>query len=225
MHHSIKEFWEIDHSKRTIDKDASNYSAEKEKLFQRHSRVLDLGGGRGADAVYFAKQGHTVVLADISDKALAMALERAKRDGIDIETRQVTLGTDLLPFEDNYFDVVYSRLALHYFDPNATKSIFKEIFRVLKHGGKGYLTLKSPLDSEEMAFLSKNAKQISNNVFEEEGMTKSRYSRDQLIEMITQVGILKYSINEINEDLINKIDTAKSGKKAFILNEVILTKE
>ena len=53
-----------------------------------------------------------------------------------------------MPFEDVSFDVVYSHLALHYFDRDTTEKIFSEIYRVLKPGGVLALITNSVHDPE-----------------------------------------------------------------------------
>ncbi len=217
-------YWNTDHSKRTIDKGASDYAIQKEQSFPRSSYILDIGGGRGADAVYFAKKGHKVVLIDVSDTALTMAKERATRDEVALEINQVTLGNDRLPFNQNTFDIVYSRLALHYFGPDVTTIILSDIYKVLKPGGTTYLTLKSPNDKEEMDFLTNNAKKVADNVFDEAGFIQSRYTSGQLRNFLLKANISTYEVKEIEENLFKSIEGAKSGNIKFVLNEITIAK-
>ena len=88
------------------------YAEEKEKLFPRSSIVCDLGGGSGADALYFLKMGHQVVLLDISTFALKEAEKKAKIAGFrnKLITRQVDFGLHTLPLKDSSIDVVFSRI-------------------------------------------------------------------------------------------------------------------
>jgi SAM-dependent methyltransferase len=48
-------------------------------------RVLDVGCGEGADAIWLAQQGWTVTAIDISDVAVSRAREAAQRNGAAIE--------------------------------------------------------------------------------------------------------------------------------------------
>ena len=48
-----------------------------------------------------------------------------------------------LPFEDNYFDFVYSSLAIHYSEK--PESVYKEIYRVLKKDGQLLFSIGHPL--------------------------------------------------------------------------------
>ena len=69
------------------------------------TRALDLGCGEGADAIWLAEHGWTVVGVDISETALERAREAARARGVAdrIEFRQLDL-TDALP--DGPFDLV-----------------------------------------------------------------------------------------------------------------------
>jgi len=82
-------------------------------LFPRNSVVLDLGGGTGSDAIYFSQKGHIVTVCDISDFALTQVAEKAESLGLHIKTVQSNLMDGEIHFEDDSFEIVYSRLALH----------------------------------------------------------------------------------------------------------------
>lgn len=103
--------------------------------FPAGAKILDLGAGQGQDSRFFAEQGYDVTCTDIEQSALEQAqvkLPKCLKKSVhfqEVDLRQ------LLPFESESFDVVYAHLSLHYFDHKTTKSIFKEIQRVLKPGG------------------------------------------------------------------------------------------
>jgi len=50
------------------------------------SRILDLGGGTGIDAVALARAGHRVTLVDASPEMIAVARERARHAGVELTT-------------------------------------------------------------------------------------------------------------------------------------------
>ena len=92
--------------------------------------MLEIGTGQGGDAVYFKSLGYEVVATDYSTAALESAKSWVK--GVEFLNVDTAAG---LPFADQTFDVVYSHLALHYFNSEVTKKIFTDIYRVLKPGG------------------------------------------------------------------------------------------
>lgn len=222
---NLTEFWNKDHQDRPSDRNETGYAAEKEPLFLRNSEVLDLGGGRGFDALFFAQKGHKVTLADISDYALGVVKEKAERLGLTVDTLELNFAeTDSWPL-DKRFDVVYSRLALQYFDYPTTVKIFRNINTILKPNGKVFIVIKSPQDETEMKFLRSNAKEISDNVFlEGTDSIKSRFSFEQLKNMLIEAGVKNGVVGNYNENLANRGEVAKSGNKIMVLNEITWTK-
>jgi len=126
-------YWNIQSSKVPPTKTVSNYAITKEKLFPPGATVCDLGASTGVDSLYFLEKGHTVMLVDISNQALESAKEKIENNQCqqNASFHMVDLSNGTLPFENNYFDVVYSRLSLHYFAPNTLIKLFKEIHRIL----------------------------------------------------------------------------------------------
>ncbi len=202
----------------------SHYAEEKEKLFPRNALVVDVGGGTGEDALYFLQKGHSVVLLDISPFALTTAENKAKEHKLaaKLVTRKVDYGLEALPIKDNSVDIVYSRISLNYFDAEHTGKLFKEIYRLLKPGGQAFLTLKSPDDPDEMEYLEKVTTLFEPNVFIENGMLRSRFTKDQLKAILDRVGILIYEVKSFNEDL----GARREGHKQVLhQNEVIFSKQ
>jgi len=97
--------------------------------------VLDIAGGAGEPALTIAREvGPTgrVMCTDAVPEMVTGASENAKGLGIsNIDFRQCL--ADSLPFPDNSFDVVESRLGIMFF-PEPLASI-REMLRVLKPGG------------------------------------------------------------------------------------------
>ncbi len=96
--------------------------------------LLELGSGQGQDALYFAKQGHSVMATDLVDTGLKECEAKAKAEDLSINFELVDIAKPL-PFADNSFDIVYSHLGLHYLNKEGTEQLFREIYRILKPGG------------------------------------------------------------------------------------------
>lgn len=95
-------------------------------------RVLDVATGAGHTALTFAPHVAQVIAADLTENMLAKATELAAQRGLtNIETKQAD--AEELPFDDDSFDLVTCRIALHHF-PNPKQAI-SEFARVLKPGG------------------------------------------------------------------------------------------
>ena len=76
-------------------------------------------------------------------------------------------------FRDSEFDGVYARLSLHYFTDDVTKSIFREICRVLKPNGYLCFICKSTNDP-----LYGKGTEIEKDMFENNGHIRHFFSED-----------------------------------------------
>lgn len=202
----------------------SHYAEEKERLFPRGSLVVDMGAGTGADVVYFLKNGHSVVALDISEFALKVTQEKAKTQKLDknLVVRQVDFGLHSIPVKDESVDIVYSRISLNYFGSKQTTIIFKDIYRILKPGSAAYLSLKSPGDEVEMEYLEKSASVYEPGVFIEGRMLRSRFTKEQIEEMLKMANILNFEVKPIKEDLAER----KEGHHPTLyVNDIFFKKE
>ncbi|MGE5224484.1 MAG: arsenite methyltransferase, partial [Omnitrophica WOR_2 bacterium] len=103
---------------------------------QAGQTVLDLGSGGGLDCFLAARLVGTtgrVIGVDMTPEMLAKARSAADRIGLtNVEFRQGYL--EDLPVEDHSVDVVISNCVIN-LSPDKP-SVFREVFRVLKPGGK-----------------------------------------------------------------------------------------
>ena len=199
--------WDLIHQKNhKEDEWHSIYAEEKEKLFPRNAMLVELGSGTGADAIYFLKQGHSVVALDISTFALNALETRAKKENLaqKLTTQQVDFGLHDIPIKEGSVDVFYSRISLNYFGTKQTTKLFGDIYKMLKTGGAAYLSFKSPDDVTEMEFFEKSSVLYEPNVFIEGEMLKSRFSATQLNQMLTNAGIPQFNVEAYQEDLSSK---------------------
>jgi len=96
------------------------------------SLVLDCGAGTGAVSRILAPHVKHVVATDISRHMIAIGEEKNTNEKIANITYE-RAENDALPFLDNSFDVVFSRLNVHHQkDP---RTFLKELVRVVKPGG------------------------------------------------------------------------------------------
>lgn len=216
--------WDLFHQKTYKERVShSKYAEDREKFFPRGSIVVDMGGGTGSDTLYFLRKGHSVVLLDISGFALKKARERAEKEGLEksLVTKQVDFGLHNLPIKPDSVDIVYSRVALNYFGSHHTTKLFRDIYEILKPGGKAFLALESPENKDEMEYLEKMASVYEPNVFIENGQLISRFTQDQLREMLIVAQIPEFKLNRYKEDMSYRPET---NRKWLILNEVVIEK-
>jgi len=97
-----------------------------------HGDVLDIGCGLGDNAVYLAKNGHTVTGLDISPTALKTADQRAKDAGVDVKFA-VADSTKLDGYTDAFDTVIDSGL-FHSLDDNGRRSYTAAAHRATRPG-------------------------------------------------------------------------------------------
>ena len=75
-----------------------------EDILPQSGRALEVAGGGGRNAIWLAKRGLNVTLADVSPRGLALACERAREAGVSISP----LCTDLqdAPFPAGPWDLI-----------------------------------------------------------------------------------------------------------------------
>jgi SAM-dependent methyltransferase len=106
------------------------------KLFRERGvkRVLDLGSGDGANAVFLALQGFDVHGIEISLVGVQKTRELAQKMGVAVSVQQGDMYMRL-PYADGSFDAVFSYQSLNHNTLPNIIALFREINRVLKQGG------------------------------------------------------------------------------------------
>ena len=94
-------------------------------------RVLEIGVGLGADHECFAAARAELYGIDLTERAIAHT--RARLDAAGLHSQLSVADAEALPFEDEFFHVVYSWGVLHH-SPDTQRAI-DEVWRVLRPGG------------------------------------------------------------------------------------------
>jgi SAM-dependent methyltransferase len=95
-------------------------------------KVLGLGSGGGQQMPIFQALGAIVTCLDYSDEQLKSEQLVARREGYQIRLIKADM-TEPLPFEDNEFDLIFHPVSNVYIEK--VEPVFKECFRILRHGG------------------------------------------------------------------------------------------
>ncbi len=103
--------------------------------------VLDIGFGAGRHVVYLAEQGFTVSAIDISVNGFSFTEEWLEVKGLNADLRIGDFSQ--LDFPDSSFDAVVSTYVLHHGTFSRMMQAFFEIYRILRVGGVGFVTLQS----------------------------------------------------------------------------------
>lgn len=214
---------------------ASNYQEKLEELYRlfkhrnhlavvempveqlKGKKVLEIGSGAGGHSALFSYKGAHMYSMDLTLDRVASTAKKLE----DIENNPdfVCLQADaeILPFPDNYFDIVYSNGVLHH-SPD-TYGAVQEAYRVLKPGGKAVIMLYARDSFYYWAVLFlKNV--LTGNIFRHKnwlGRTTEWMSdkRQKIENPETKV----FSKNQIHK-LFHRFSNVKIRKNSFVFHQI-----
>jgi len=102
-------------------------------------KTIDLGCGTGNYAIYLASKGFDVTGIDISENAIKLAKENAKKKGVKCDFLVADVLGDLDEIEET-FDFAYDWELLHHIFPEKRKKYVKNVHGILNPSGK-YLSV------------------------------------------------------------------------------------
>lgn len=103
----------------------------------KDKRVLEIGYGMGTDHLALARRGTLMHGIDLTRRNFEVTSKRFEIYGEKSEL--ITGDAETLPYDDGYFDFVYSFGVIHH--TPSTEKVVAEIHRVLKPGGKCWITV------------------------------------------------------------------------------------
>ena len=107
------------------------------KLLEKYSQdkiILDFGCGNGIHSFFPIKAGAKKVIGiDLSEKSLAIAREKARKEGIEEKVEFIKMDCEKMDFPNNFFDIILDAGTFSSLD---LKNVFPELTRVLKPDGK-----------------------------------------------------------------------------------------
>jgi SAM-dependent methyltransferase len=106
-----RERWNERHGEEEGSSEPSAFVTGLDAALPRGGRALDLAGGAGRHALWLARRGLEVTLADVSDVALARAAQRARAEGLPLRTVRLDLEAEPLPAGP--WDVILCTWFLH----------------------------------------------------------------------------------------------------------------
>jgi ubiquinone/menaquinone biosynthesis C-methylase UbiE len=110
-------------------------------MIKQGDKVLDVGCGCGSLTLtaksYVGESGHVYGI-DAAPEMIEVARNKAKHRGLEAFFEVGLI--EKLPYSEAKFDVVISRLVMHHLPEVLKQKAFTEIYRVLKPGGRFFIT-------------------------------------------------------------------------------------
>jgi len=151
--------------------------------------VLDLGSGAGFDCFLAAKKvGKTgkVIGVDMTEDMVEKARKNAKKYGFDnVEFRLGDI--EALPLENNSIDVIISNCVIN-LAPDKLK-VFTEAYRVLKDGGRMYLS--------DIVLLGELTKEQKSDSYLLVGCVSGALPKNEYLDIAKKAG---FKVNILSED-------------------------
>ncbi|MGV8171116.1 MAG: methyltransferase domain-containing protein [Candidatus Woesearchaeota archaeon] len=127
---------------------------------QKEVRILEIGFGEGKALLESMSLGNNILGYGVNDKKRSTLsnvddiMHNAKAFNIKTYHKPKIFFYDAglgLKFKDDYFDIIFSQVAIHYVGNKA--KLFEEIWRILKKGGKAFLHFDSKLEGKHPDFM------------------------------------------------------------------------
>lgn len=195
--------------------------------------ILDLGTGTGYLAIPLAwtHPNCTIIGLDIIDSTRKENEEKAKTLRLPNLSYQVYDG-ETMPFEDNTFDIIVSRFALHHF--SNIKKTFSEIKRVLKKGGVFFLSDPTPNPDDTEGFVDTfmqlkddgHIKFYTKKEFHTLGKQAGLYEKDCFLSSIrfptkSRTEGFKKIANSIDSQMLNNYQIELITDQVYITEQVV----
>lgn len=176
-------------------------------------KIVDIGCGKGRNAIYLAEQGFEVYGMDYIKLALNYTQESAKKNNVadKVHLSLVDIGQKW-PFKNNFFDIAIDCFSSIDIETKQGREIYKkEMLRTLKFGGYSLVMVVSVNDEIEGEFIRKHpCKEKNSTIWSGNGKFQKNYDEDELREFYKDFEIIQ--LKEIKKPAF------KLGKKYTATN-------
>ena len=128
------------------------------EVFEGMKHLLEIGCGSGRDAAFLCTKGFEVTATDGSE---AMLREAARLHPENADHLQFLRLPGNIPSRDGMLDGVYTIAVLMHFTQPDIASILKEIYRVLKPGGRLFFSVSLKRDDAERDEFDRNGRRFT----------------------------------------------------------------
>lgn len=147
---------------------------------QAEKTILDLGCGNGRDSLFFYQKGMNVTAIDASSKAVDILRKENAEDNIYFICDDFVCSTTIFAGQ---YDYCYSRFSLHAINAEQEEEVLKNVFKVLKRGGKFFIETRSVNDE-----LYGKGKCVGPDSYYYNGHFRRFIRKDTLVRRLQEIG-------------------------------------
>lgn len=136
-------YWDSYYTEGKAPQNPSQFAEWILPQLKKHSNILDLGCGNGRDSIFFGDNDMNVTAIDASPQVIKHLEHTIKRDNMYFICDDFVCSSMIFAGQ---YDYCYSRFSLHAINEKQEMEVIKNVFRVLKSGGKFFIETRSIAD-------------------------------------------------------------------------------
>lgn len=129
-------YWNKYYANRKATSEPSKFATWASEQMIKNRDLLELGCGNGRDSLYFRMKGMNVTAVDASREVIEQLKKENQEDNIYFICDDFVCTPTIF---SGQFDYVYSRFSLHAINEDQETEVIKNVFRVLKRGGRFFI--------------------------------------------------------------------------------------
>lgn len=185
-----------------------------------YGAILEIACGTGIVSKYLPEiftKGEKIISTDLNPDMIEIAKKKVKEGSIEWKVADM----QELPFDDSTFDLVFMQFGIM-FAPDKEKS-FREIYRVLKPGGKLIFNVWQSLEKNQFAFITN---EVVSGYFKENPppfykIPFSYNDEEEIKNILSKVGFSEISLDKIKKNSTS-VDVEFAAKGLLEGNPVML---
>lgn len=159
-----------------------------------HAKIIDIGCGKGRNAIFLAKQGYTVFGIDYIASAVKHTQELARK--FKLEDTIIATCSDLdktWPYENNFFDHAIDCFTSIDIETEKGRLKYKrELFRTLKPKGYAFIAVVSAEDEIEKEFIRLHPGPEKNStIWPDNGKFQKDYDANELKDFYKEFNVVQ----------------------------------
>ncbi len=199
-----QKIWELEHNKKTTlpsmaSLEPSNGVVRFFEYLQKSGikpplKVVDIGSGKGRNAIYLGKEGFDVYCMDYIKEALDFTEKQARKNNVSDKIHLYkTLIDEKWPFEDDFFDLSIDSFSSIDIETKKGREIYKkELKRTLKPEGLALIQVVSANDAWEAKLIKENpGKEPNSTIWPQNGKFQKDYDERELRHFYKEFDIIE----------------------------------